>query len=931
MRVWADVSNAAGDIQGDGPITAIESASISRALDGPGELSVTVPLGDERSLALLQNERRVALWQELPSSIISEDVESPTPLPAVDISASSPGPDVSTGPENAFDGLTTTEWITTTDDWVDKEAWIQWSTGTAKRIRRYIMQAPFYAGYAPTAWAFQAYENGQWVTIEQRSGITWSSNQQRSFTLPQPYEGGSAIVRLLLTENSENRAGIKNIRLYQAVAESRSLPTPPRSLGRGIVRLRNGSEAAGSRALTVSGPDQLEELRRANTLLGRIYDGELLADVIDDLVSLASGWTVDTSTVAAQVVYARFDGASVLKALQEIAARYGYHFRLSGDREITFGPLGDAAPLRIIQAGHALTETLETNDDVALIETLQWTEDSEAVANWIIPVGGGEGEAALTLAHSERPNYRAADWEPSGNWTSALNNGARLSETNENHTRLAMRFRPAAACNVQTVFLWMRKTGSPTGTMTLQLQTSLGGGTPTGTPVTVNATTTKTEASLPTGVFTRIRFDFPAPIPLAGNTRYHLVLTTTRAPSAANYVEWLGTSSGGPSDGLGLGYDGAWGFINFPAVILELSICVLAMAPGETRRAIETVTGPDGTTLYYLRDTTSIADHGEIRRVFTSDIAPVSNGNMDKRNAANALYDAAHAWLDRYAVTQTVYNCTLAKVYQDLQPGQLVRLAYKGYVTNADGDPIAWRDVDDDFWVVRVTETHSNTGPATQVELSNIDRARQDMSSLIVGALEAVSLKNVTVQPYPAVFSYVYTDFVQNYYSAPTPHGTFDLGKRASFAISIDDTVTEILRVKVKVKTRPLYTLTLFDPYSNSPKLLYNYAVLEGSNYPGRIAAYLNGTDITAALGGPWQDGAGENSEWEEEFDLTDMILAAGGQGNHLLEFESSSRTGGGSDSVQVAGHEQSLTLYGSSGVVECTINIYAIVQAIKV
>lgn len=62
MKILVDVYNAAGERQGDGPITSAQGVIATRVLDGVGSLSLVIPAGDERALELLVNERRIKVW-----------------------------------------------------------------------------------------------------------------------------------------------------------------------------------------------------------------------------------------------------------------------------------------------------------------------------------------------------------------------------------------------------------------------------------------------------------------------------------------------------------------------------------------------------------------------------------------------------------------------------------------------------------------------------------------------------------------------------------------------------------------------------------------------------------------------------------------------------------------------------------------------------
>jgi hypothetical protein len=89
--------------------------------------------------------------------------------------------------------------------------------------------------------------------------------------------------------------------------------------------------------------------------------------------------------------------------------------------------------------------------------------------------------------------------------------------------------------------LYMAKIGSPTGTMTLRIETD-NAGSPSGTLVDAAATTTLAESELGTS-YASTTFVFASSFTLTDSTQYHLVLSTDRASSNTNYVLWGADSS----------------------------------------------------------------------------------------------------------------------------------------------------------------------------------------------------------------------------------------------------------------------------------------------------------------------------------------------------------------------------------------------------
>lgn len=62
MQIRVDVYSADGVKQGEGPITTVTRASVTRLLDGAGSVSINLPAHDARGVGLLVNEARVRIY-----------------------------------------------------------------------------------------------------------------------------------------------------------------------------------------------------------------------------------------------------------------------------------------------------------------------------------------------------------------------------------------------------------------------------------------------------------------------------------------------------------------------------------------------------------------------------------------------------------------------------------------------------------------------------------------------------------------------------------------------------------------------------------------------------------------------------------------------------------------------------------------------------
>lgn len=188
---------------------------------------------------------------------------------------------------------------------------------------------------------------------------------------------------------------------------------------------------------------------------------------------------------------------------------------------------------------------------------------------------------------------------------------------------------------------------------------------------------------------TNARFDVSG---TADNPQVLLIKSLTVADAGSDVVTWLLPIGG----------------TNATPVTLQTS----------TRGSIISRVGPDGVTRYAIQDDAGIAAYGQIEAVRTFD-SVVNLG--DGVAAANALYDAARAWLNKQAATKTAYKVTVVNVQQTVRPGDLVRLQFDGAVTTISGEE-RYLSVDGAFYVLSAAE-HIGFDHTLDLELSSVDRA----------------------------------------------------------------------------------------------------------------------------------------------------------------------------------------------------------------
>lgn len=366
--------------------------------------------------------------------------------------------------------------------------------------------------------------------------------------------------------------------------------------------------------------------------------------------------------------------------------------------------------------------------------------------------------------------------------------------------------------------------------------------------------------------------------------------------------------------------------------------------------AIQSVTGPDGRLVYYIADSTSVSTYGQVEKLGSfKDIAPLSNTDLDTVAAANALYDASVAWLQRHKDKLETYSLTLRGVRQQLKAGQKMRTIYKGRIYR-DGEAVTYRDINADLWVMGVTESVSASGISTNLTVATVDRHEMDAAEVIIGTIEGLVLNNMKVKPYPSTRSYVYARELAPSYHAVIP-------------VKITDSTLAIQRIVVTINTSPfritaqgaaaggdhdhvMFGLNYSAPFAGGPYPGYAkdgggsligisiaasvapnndirtfgasgnhthapvYGITDDTINPQTISIYVDGIDRTSALGGPF---APTNAPATINIDpglLTGYIVnAAGGmRQRHTIEV----RAGAG------------------RGRIEAEVEIYEIVQAIN-
>lgn len=361
---------------------------------------------------------------------------------------------------------------------------------------------------------------------------------------------------------------------------------------------------------------------------------------------------------------------------------------------------------------------------------------------------------------------------------------------------------------------------------------------------------------------------------------------------------------------------------------------------------IKTATGPDGRTFWYLEDSASVTAYGRVWGVMLfKEIAPVTNTKADRINAANALYDAAAAALARASVIQKSYRVTLRGVKRTLRPGQRINVRYRGSVTRG-GEVVDYVDINEDFWILKVTESVGGDGQSVALEINNVDTTPQTTEQALIEAMEAIELRGLKPGVGTSPRSFVYTREIAPGYPAVIP-------------VEITNATQELVRLRVRIKTTPFRAtsragqhrhvmffnnnggstpsgwrelwaatdaagaqgvaiISVGDVNLGSTPNLYTfgaagtteYVIQDDTQHPSSIQVWVNGTNRTAALGGPFATGG----------NALDIVLNEALMTGYIENAATFERV-----------HTVELRCTGGQGRIEATVEIYEVAQDIDI
>lgn len=212
--------------------------------------------------------------------------------------------------------------------------------------------------------------------------------------------GGQVTLQAVMDERSlELLRAERRVRIY-AVQPSGDVY----ELGRGILNSVNKTWSDAGWLMTANGDDLLAELKR--TIIYKSYTSPVTLGAFAEDIAGEAGWDAEVEAGLDIFIQGRIYGANVLKAFLDAVEENGLHLRFKYDQPtnntpvISVGAFGQNQGVYITNLDTSVVNYDERG--VGLIESLREDTTSQQMANSIIIQGGGEGEAAVTLAKSTR-------------------------------------------------------------------------------------------------------------------------------------------------------------------------------------------------------------------------------------------------------------------------------------------------------------------------------------------------------------------------------------------------------------------------------------------------------------------------------------------------------------------------------------------------
>lgn len=396
----------------------------------------------------------------------------------------------------------------------------------------------------------------------------------------------------------------------------------------------------------------------------------------------------------------------------------------------------------------------------------------------------------------------------------------------------------------------------------------------------------------------------------------------------------------------------------------EVFNLIIALGAGEGAAQLRLLDGETGDTYTvqervpangqvqtYIEDAASQATFGDREMVVIFDqVRPIANTATAKTQAQTELLLNTEKFLERYKdAREQLDNVQVYGLKTDIKVGDKVNIRYKG----KDDSGELYLDIEADYWVTQHVRTRNvNGNRISNLQLVNVDRPEKTDIDLMAEAVRGIKSERLWIKPVAFRFSDTYTDTVQN------ADGDYQ-DKEAVFTLTFDDTVTDVTRVIIEWRTKPLFTTAIWStiiptttqpanpttPHSHVISLVAAgtdgvFTVVTSDNYPTDVSLELNGVNIdnhadVAYLdggSGPWNDGGTPNAALFVRMDITDLIVNDGGGIYQTFELRVILNTARQRDCAvpywsQV--NDPNLQMYGNQGIVEMKILTQGVCQAI--
>lgn len=193
--------------------------------------------------------------------------------------------------------------------------------------------------------------------------------------------------------------------------------------------------------------------------------------------------------------------------------------------------------------------------------------------------------------------------------------------------------------------------------------------------------------------------------------------------------------------------------------------------------ATQTGVNEDGSSFYYIEDSTSVNTYGLRERILSfPNIIPLTNSDINVINAANTVKLTAEAYIEKHLIPRKEYQIDIIGLREEILPGMKIHVRY---VQQRNG--ITYLSIDDDFWVMEITRSRNVNGDRSyNLKIANVDQLRTTDQDVIVDVVRDLKSINVHI---PATLAY-------------SPIGPYV--KRIKGAVAEGDRVNPIFLARIK-------------------------------------------------------------------------------------------------------------------------------------